>query len=709
MQSDPPPSRATLLHDLTPLAAGWTLLVAGLTGLWWWTELRHLRAVAVVRAETAAHLQATYHLTMMELRGGPPGAAGAGTAGPPGLARPFLWRALDHGALPGRLVALRPVRGPEPDAWERQALQSVAPGLDHHWEFLQDPEGARLRLLGVMRLETSCLGCHPGTGLAVGQVFGGVSVSQPAPTALSVLADGSRRGALAAFLAGWALVLGALALARGRQRRASWQAGRAVLRLGESEQRLREAMRLAGMGWFEQDHRSGRIVWSEETFHLLGRDPAHTLPTYDAFMEAVHPEDRVRVAGEFNRHLKEHAPYQSEYRVQRPDGEVRHLLVSCRTEVDGAGLPVRTLGIHLDLSERKRLDGALRARAEAYRVLQESSLDGCLEVDESGRVLQVNGAYLKITGLERSGVVGRRIRDLEARDDSGAAQASRIRSLGMDRFETWHVGAGNRRIPLQVSVTHLPAQGGFLYFLRDLAAEREARQALALSEARFAEAFRMSPEAILITGLGDGRIHDLNPGFEALSGWSRAEALSRSVPDLGLWADPEDRRATLAELRDLGESPARRHAFRRKDGTVLLGESRSVRIGTDLDPRALTVVRDVTELDRAEAGLRASEARFRSVFDQAGIALAMLDPGGRVRMANARLAALLGRVPADLINRPFAELLPGAPVGGGTRDLLAPWGAPVPVRCTVTPIQGAGGEPAGSLAQVVDLGEPPPG
>lgn len=656
MISQPSIQGKTLLQDLVPFGIGWTLLAILLSGLWWHSEYLEQRKLALARAETAFRLQAAYHLSMMEFEGAPRSSS---PIQPGGLARTYKWRSMEHGDLDGRLTSLHSVRSAQPDAWERKALEHMGEGLSQFAEVVKDSGPPRLRFMGVLRMESACVDCHGNSGVAAGKVLGGISLSLPVSTYFGLLGDAPKRLILASFIAGWALVLAAIALARHRQRLALNREHQASDSLLNSEERLREAQRIANMGYWEHDHRTGQIVWSEETFRIFGYVPGSEPPSYDAFMDRVHPEDRVRVAEEFHLHLKEQRPYETEYRVLREDGEVRHVLVSSKTEFDEAGVPLRTLGINLDLTDRRKLDDALQAQAEAHRVLLETSIDGCLEVDEEGRITEVNASYLRLSGYRKEQLLGRSARGLEASDDSGAvrAQTTRIRQKGMDRYETWHLGADGRRIPLQVSVTYLPSRGRFLYFLRDLSAEREARQSLAESEARFSEVFRMIPEVVLLSDLNTGRIIDMNPGFETLSGWKREEVLGRTTTDLGFWQDVALRNELVAELLERGESTVRRIPFLLKNGSTRLGEVHAVRLGAGPSSRALSLVRDVTELERAETLLRASEARFRATFDQASVGLGLLDAEGRILLSNRRLADFLGVEEAALAGVAFPELL----------------------------------------------------
>ena len=62
-----------------------------------------------------------------------------------------------------------------------------------------------------------------------------------------------------------------------------------------SEQRLRRAQQVAGIGAWELDLQSGRLEWSDGTFSIFERDPSRAVDTYEAFLATVHPEDRALV------------------------------------------------------------------------------------------------------------------------------------------------------------------------------------------------------------------------------------------------------------------------------------------------------------------------------------------------------------------------------------------------------------------------------
>jgi PAS domain S-box-containing protein len=139
--------------------------------------------------------------------------------------------------------------------------------------------------------------------------------------------------------------------------------------LSESEVRLRESESLAQVGGWVWDVATGAVQWSEELHRIHGLDPARFAGTLEAHLELVHPDDRERVREAMASAVAEPQPFETEYRIVRPDGEVRRLYgrgevaLAPSNAVTVAGLR----GICQDVTERTRAADRRNARAEAAR------------------------------------------------------------------------------------------------------------------------------------------------------------------------------------------------------------------------------------------------------------------------------------------------------------------------------------------------------
>lgn len=130
--------------------------------------------------------------------------------------------------------------------------------------------------------------------------------------------------------------------------------------LRRSEERLREAQATAHLGAWELDVPSGRLTWSDEIFRLFEVDQARFGATYEAFLAAIHPEDRKLVDEAFRASLEERKPYAIAHRLLMPDGRVKHVLERGRSEYGPDGKPVRSVGTVLDVTEQHAAEEARR-------------------------------------------------------------------------------------------------------------------------------------------------------------------------------------------------------------------------------------------------------------------------------------------------------------------------------------------------------------
>lgn len=134
---------------------------------------------------------------------------------------------------------------------------------------------------------------------------------------------------------------------------------RAERALKASEARLKEAQRIAAIGSWEQDLRTGHVAWSDELFRLLELDPATTTAGYASFIALVHPDDRAAIDRAHRTSIDRREPYELVHRLQLPDGRVKHVRQVGFTEFDG-GVAVRGVGTVQDITAVREAEEALR-------------------------------------------------------------------------------------------------------------------------------------------------------------------------------------------------------------------------------------------------------------------------------------------------------------------------------------------------------------
>jgi len=119
---------------------------------------------------------------------------------------------------------------------------------------------------------------------------------------------------------------------------------------------LEFAQSVARMGSWEVDMSTGKWLWSDEAYRLLGAEPGAIEPSFEAFLGRVHPDDRDRLVERHTERKRVGEGYEMPYRLVRFDGEVRQMRGSVRFEHDADGTLMRVAGILQDITP---LDGVV--------------------------------------------------------------------------------------------------------------------------------------------------------------------------------------------------------------------------------------------------------------------------------------------------------------------------------------------------------------
>ena len=386
--------------------------------------------------------------------------------------------------------------------------------------------------------------------------------------------------------------------------------------------------RLAEMGTWEQSLTNSDIRWSEEQCRIHGVDQQNVPRSFDEFLSMVHEEDRDRIV----RLVTELATYGGsrdiEYRIVRPDGEVRLLYALAQLLPDDDGRLTRMIGTSQDVTERRRTEEALRASEESYRTIFDSSNDAVFVHDAAtGQILDANRRACEFSSTTRDqlraaglGIIANGPSPFTP--DQAMAYMQRAAAGEPQRFEWMSihpVTAEEMWVEVSLQRVNLRGEERLLGLVRDIRERKQAERALRASEEGYRSIFEYSADAIWLHDLDTGAFLEVNRAACEMYGYSVDETKALGVAGLSDGRPPFDVEHGLRYMQRAaaGEPQQFEWLGRHRDGRPVWGEVRLRRVTIGGQDRLLATARDIGDRKEAEVALRmANEALERRVTER---------------------------------------------------------------------------------------------
>lgn len=174
--------------------------------------------------------------------------------------------------------------------------------------------------------------------------------------------------------------------------------------LRDSEARLRLALEAGRMETWEWTLATDRFVWSPGLEAIHGVAPGDSAGTFEAFLADVHPEDRDFVRERIEATLKSGDDHHIEYRLLLADGTTRWVEARGKLSHDAQGQPERMVGVCVDITERKRVEEALKRSEEQFRRAIVKAPIPIVMHTEDGEILQLSENWTKLSGYTREDI-----------------------------------------------------------------------------------------------------------------------------------------------------------------------------------------------------------------------------------------------------------------------------------------------------------------
>jgi PAS domain S-box-containing protein len=318
-------------------------------------------------------------------------------------------------------------------------------------------------------------------------------------------------------------------------------------------------------------------------------------------------------------------PVRVEWRTRHRDGHLMwHEVRLKRAAI--AGRP-RILAHVRDITASRQAEDALRASEAQYRAIFNASADALVLWDSRIRRVDVNPAFERIYGFSREeALAGTHLRSLPAEEVNRRYEIVR-RTLAGERCleELESIRKNGERFQAEVRTIRIRHGGEphVLAMIRDVTESRRAEEAIRASEAQYRAIFNASTDGLLLWDAGH-RVVDANDAFISMHGFQREELIGQTdeafIPD-----ELKDQCAALLSRIGDGE-PCRFEArTQRKDGSAFDVEIHGTAMQYQGRPHVLITVRDITARREAEDRLRASEQRYRLLFEMESDAILVTD------------------------------------------------------------------------------------
>ncbi|MDT8375259.1 MAG: EAL domain-containing protein [Mariprofundaceae bacterium] len=179
--------------------------------------------------------------------------------------------------------------------------------------------------------------------------------------------------------------------------------------LQHSQDLLNEAQQLGKLGSWELNLVSGELRWTDETYRIFELDQTQFSPSYENFLNTIHPDDRDMVDQAYNQSLTDRRPYSIKHRLLFSDGRIKWVHEHCNNEFDASGKPLRSVGAVQDITDQHLAAEQLRIAAATFETQEAIAV-----TDPEGNILRINRAFEDLSGYSMEELLGKNPRILQS-------------------------------------------------------------------------------------------------------------------------------------------------------------------------------------------------------------------------------------------------------------------------------------------------------
>ncbi|MEM2118225.1 MAG: PAS domain S-box protein [Candidatus Bathyarchaeia archaeon] len=312
-----------------------------------------------------------------------------------------------------------------------------------------------------------------------------------------------------------------------------------------------------------------------------------------------------------------------EIKLYCKNGDPRFVQVSASPFWNEDGNFAGTLGIIMDVTERKLMEEKLRESEEKFRGMAERSFDAIALVDLEGKITYASPSVGKVLGYPQSEVIGKSFLEYFPSDSLSTASQLFADLMQGKSFEGLQLGLPRRDGTIAIvefNVAPIIMNGkitGIQAVFRDITERKKMEEKLRESEERLSSLIEYAPDAIYINDL-NGKILEGNKQAEILTGYKKEELIGKSILEAGLLPEQYVSKAIEAIQKNLCGQRTGPDEFEliRKDGSRVFVEISTIPVKIGQRIEILGIARDITERKQMQKKLEEYSQQLETLVEQ---------------------------------------------------------------------------------------------
>jgi PAS domain S-box-containing protein len=284
--------------------------------------------------------------------------------------------------------------------------------------------------------------------------------------------------------------------------------------------------------------------------------------------------------------------------VPLADGS-RDFLTTITPIKDGAGNVISALSFSKDITDRIKAEKLLRESEKKFRQVFDYANDAIYVLDTKGQMLEANPVACERLGYSRQELTALNLGQIDAPNQVRhiPERISQLKEKGQVVFDTVHVRKDGSSIPVEVSARMVvwDDHPAIVSICRDISDRKQFEEKLLESEKKLSMIFKLCPDPIIVSRLGDGLICDINEAFTRDTGFNREDVIGKKSVDVGIWLEKSDREQMLRKVGHKGHVDNFEAQRRRKDGSIFNVLISASVIPLQGESHLISVIRDITE------------------------------------------------------------------------------------------------------------------